>query len=66
MTVRFGKGDVKYSLACHYSLLGAKTDAIRELQESLVLNPGLIDWAKEDPDLDAIRDEPEYQAMYKH
>jgi len=60
------QGDVKYSLACHYSLLGAKAEAIRELQESLVLNPGLIDWAKEDPDLDAIRGEPEYQAIYKH
>jgi hypothetical protein len=60
------QGDVKYSLACHYSLLGAKAEAIRELQESLVLNPGLIDWSKEDPDLDAIRGEPEYQAIYKH
>jgi tetratricopeptide (TPR) repeat protein len=60
------QGDVKYSLACHYSLLGAKAEAIRELQESLALNPGLIDWAKEDPDLDAIRGEPEYQAIYKH
>jgi tetratricopeptide (TPR) repeat protein len=60
------QGDVKYSLACHYSLLGDKADAIRELQESLVLNPGLIDWAKEDPDLDAIQGEPEYQAIYKH
>jgi hypothetical protein len=59
------QGDVKYSLACHYSLLGAKAEAIRELQESLVLNPGLIDWSKEDPDLDAIRGEPEYQAIYQ-
>jgi len=59
------QGDVKYSLACHYSLLGAKAEAIRELQESLVLNPGLTDWSKQDPDLDAIRGEPEYQAIYK-
>jgi hypothetical protein len=60
------QGDVKYNLACHYSLLGAKAKAIRELQESLVLNPGLIDWSKEDPDLDAIRGEPEYQAIYEN
>ena len=59
------QGEVKYSLACHYSLLGAKAEAIRELQESLVLNPGLTDWSKQDPDLDAIRGEPEYQAIYK-
>jgi hypothetical protein len=60
------QGDVKYSLACHYSLLGAPAEAIRELRESLVLNPGLIDWSKEDPDLDAIRGEPEYQAIYEN
>jgi hypothetical protein len=59
------QGAVKYNLACHYSLLGAKAVAIRELQESLALNPGLIDWSKEDPDLDAIRGEPEYQAIYE-
>lgn len=60
------QGEVKYNLACHYSLPGAKAKAIRELQESLVLNPGLIDWSKEDPDLDAIRGEPEYQAIYEN
>jgi hypothetical protein len=60
------RGAARYQLACHYSLLGAKAEAIRELQESLVLNPGLIDWSKEDPDLDAIRGEPEYQAIYEN
>jgi len=60
------QGEVKYNLACHYSLLGVPAEAIRELRESLVLNPGLIDWSKEDPDLDAIRGEPEYQALYEN
>jgi len=59
------QGAVKYQLACHYSLLGARAEAIRELQESLVLNPGLTDWSKGDPDLEAIRGEPEYQAIYE-
>ena len=60
------QGEMKYTLACMHSLLGAKAEAIRELREALVLNPGLTDLSKEDPDLDAIRDEPEYQAIYKH
>jgi hypothetical protein len=60
------QGEVKYTLACMHSLLGAKVEAIRELQEALVLNPGLIDLSKEDPDLDAIRGEPECQAIYEH
>jgi len=57
------QGEIKYNLACQYSLLGAKAEAMRELEESLTLNPGLVDWARQDPDLDAIRSEPEYQAL---
>ena len=60
------QGAVKYNLACHYSLLGARAQAIRELEEALRLNPGITDWSKEDPDLDGIRGEPEYQAIYEH
>jgi tetratricopeptide (TPR) repeat protein len=59
------QGAVKYNLACHYSLLGATAEAIRELQEALAQNPGLTDWSKQDPDLDAIRGEPAYQAIYE-
>ena len=59
------QGAVKYNLACHYSLLGATAEAIRELQESLALHPGLTDWSRQDPDLDAIRGEPAYQAIYE-
>jgi tetratricopeptide (TPR) repeat protein len=60
------QGEVKYTLACMHSLLGAKVEAIRELREALALNPGLADSSREDPDLDAIRGEAEYQAIYKH
>jgi tetratricopeptide (TPR) repeat protein len=59
------QGAVKYNLACHYSLLGSTAEAIRELQEALAQNPGLTDWSKQDPDLDAIRGEPAYQAIYE-
>jgi hypothetical protein len=60
------QGEVKYNLACHHSLLGVKVEAIRALRESLALNPGLEDLAKQDPDLEALRDEPEYQALCEH
>ena len=59
------QGEVKYTLACMHSLLGAKAEAIRELRGALALNPGFTDLAKQDPDLDAIRGEPEYQAIYR-
>jgi len=60
------QGEVKYNLACMHSLLGARAEAIRDLREALALNPGLTGLSEEDPDLDTIRGEPEYQAIYKH
>ena len=55
------QGAVKYNLACHYSLLGATAEAIRELRDALALAPGLTDWSKQDPDLDGIRGEAGYE-----
>jgi hypothetical protein len=59
------KGEIKYNLACYYSLLGEKAKAIRILMDSLLLNPKLINMAREDPDLEAIRNEPEYRVIIK-
>lgn len=58
------QGGVRYNLACHHSLLGRKEKAIEELREALRLNPDLEDWSKQDPDLEPIRGEPGYQAIY--
>lgn len=58
------QGTVRYNLACHHSLLGQKEEAIEELREALRLNPDLTEWSKEDPDLEPIRGEPGYQALY--
>ncbi len=59
------QGVVRYNLACHYSLMEQKQKAIAELREALQLNPGLEDWSKQDPDLEPIRGEPEYQLIYE-
>jgi hypothetical protein len=58
------KGLLSYNLACQYSLSGDKNRAIALLREGLALNPGLTEWSKQDPDLDPIRADPEYQAIY--
>ena len=61
------QGLVKYNLACHYSLAGEKAKAISGLKEALRLNPGMVDWSKQDQDFKPVRDDPEYQALYaKH
>jgi tetratricopeptide (TPR) repeat protein len=58
-------GTMLYNLACIYALHGEPARAIELLREALTLNPGLIDWSKEDSDLDALRDDPAYKALYQ-
>ena len=57
-------GIVHYNTACNYSVLGDKEEAIKALGEALVLEPNLIERSKQDPDLEAIRGEAGYQALY--
>lgn len=53
----------EYNLACYYAKQGRATDAIPHIKTSFELNPTLKDWAREDPDLDRIRGEPELRAI---
>jgi len=59
------QGNTRYNLACHYALAGQKAKAIQELGPALELNPGLVEWSKQDSDLDSLRDDPAYQALYE-
>lgn len=58
------QGTVKYNAACALSLLGQKEAAIKELREALALQPSLIPWSKEDKDLDPLREEAAFQALF--
>jgi tetratricopeptide (TPR) repeat protein len=58
------QGTVLYNLACFYSLIGQPARAIEGLHRAFVLNPELIEWSKEDTDLEPLRDLPEYQTLY--
>jgi hypothetical protein len=57
------QGTVQYNLACHYSLTGQKSKALETLSEALVLAPELVEWSKQDTDLDGLRGEAEYQEL---
>ena len=59
------KGLVQYNVACGYSLQGNKHQAIEELSQALVLRPNLLEWSKQDPDLEPLRGEAAYQALYE-
>ena len=52
-----------YNLACCEALTGRTEDAIRHLRTALEKRPSLADLAKEDSDLDALRDEPGFREL---
>jgi len=58
------KGAQQYNLACTYSLVGQKENAIRILRKALKMTPELMKWSKEDPDFKPIREHPDYKAIY--
>ncbi|MDX1417483.1 MAG: ClbS/DfsB family four-helix bundle protein [Candidatus Promineifilaceae bacterium] len=59
------QGTVKYNAACGLSLLGKKEAAIKELGEAFKMTPALIEWSKQDPDLEPLREEEAFQALYQ-
>ena len=58
------QGTVQYNLACVYALSGQKEKALQKLKTSLALNPQLEEWSQQDSDLDSLRQDPAYLALY--
>src|SRR5262245_28327761 len=52
-----------YNLACCEALAGRNEDAIAHLRVAFERRPSLRDLAKEDTDLDALRDEPAFSEL---
>jgi hypothetical protein len=59
------RGTITYNLACFYALDDQPRPALEKLGQALKLNPGLVDWSKEDSDLDSLRELPDFQALYE-
>jgi tetratricopeptide (TPR) repeat protein len=53
---------VLYNLACAECLAGDTEAALEQLTRAVELNPKTAEWAREDTDFDAIRDEPRFVA----
>lgn len=58
-----GNAGFLYNLACAESLLGRKEDALQHLRQSVEADAVFKRNALEDPDFDAIRDDPEFSAI---
>jgi len=52
-----------YNLACCESRLGETEEAVTHLGEALAMRPSLAELAREDSDLDAIRDDPRFAPL---
>jgi hypothetical protein len=53
-----------YNLGCFYARNGETAQAIAAVAEALPLIPSLVEWSKQDSDLDSLRDIPAFQALY--
>jgi predicted Zn-dependent protease len=52
-----------YNLACSLALSKRKNAAIQELREAVELGYRDFDWMEQDPDLEALKHHPEFQAL---
>jgi hypothetical protein len=53
---------VLYTLACFESLDGDSDSALEHLRQAAAQEPRVADWARDDSDLDPIRDDPRFES----
>ena len=58
-------GVMLYNQACFYATNGWPEKALAMLPEALRLRPTLLEWSKHDSDLDSLRADPRFQALYE-
>jgi predicted Zn-dependent protease len=52
-----------YNLACSLALAKRKSAALRALQQAVKLGYQDFDWMQQDPDLEALKQHPEFQRL---
>lgn len=57
-------GVTLYNTACFYASNGWPDRALALLPEALRIRPTLVEWSRHDSDLDSLRDDPRFQALY--
>jgi len=58
------KANAIYNLACFYAQTDEKGKAITHLKNAFITRPDFIEWAKQDSDLDPLRKEPDFIALF--
>jgi tetratricopeptide (TPR) repeat protein len=57
------RAGILYNIACNEALLGRSDDAIDHLRQAIEADSGAAELAREDSDLDAIRDDPRFAEL---
>jgi rhodanese-related sulfurtransferase len=57
-------GVVIYNQACFHAINGWQDKALQLLPEALRLRPTLVEWSRHDSDLDGLRADPAFQAIF--
>jgi hypothetical protein len=60
-----GNPTAHYNLACSLALCRKRPDALRSLRTALSLGYDDLDWMQQDPDLEGLKDDPEFQQLLK-
>ncbi len=55
--------DPYYNLACVCAAQGFPQQGLSYLEKAVSMDPNVKNWARDDPDLDALRNEPRFQEM---
>jgi serine/threonine protein kinase/tetratricopeptide (TPR) repeat protein len=64
ITLRSNEASILYNAACTYSQLKRKAEALDALRKAWEAGFKDATWARRDPDLALLRDEPEFDRMY--
>lgn len=54
-----------YNLACSLALCRKRPDALRSLRKALSLGYDDLDWMQQDPDLEGLKDDPEFRQLLR-
>lgn len=57
---------ILYNVACTYSNLGEKEQALDCLEKAVHNGFGHKEWIENDPDFTSLRDQPRFQTLLKH
>ncbi|HKT48104.1 MAG TPA: protein kinase [Candidatus Acidoferrales bacterium] len=64
VTLRANEASILYNAACTYCYLNRKREAMETLRKAWEAGFRDASWARQDPDLVLLRDEPEFSEMY--